>query len=63
MRRSKLFIFLELKCTFGPVTDRTDALGLKFLPAVQTLDLPAPQVTGIVEEIWRIARKASHGAT
>jgi predicted AAA+ superfamily ATPase len=29
MRRSKLFIFLELKRATGPVTDWTDALGLK----------------------------------
>ena len=30
---------------------------------MQTLDLPAFRVTGIVEEIWRIARKTSLGAT
>ena len=30
---------------------------------MQTLDLPALRVTGIVDEIWGIARKASHGAT
>ena len=30
---------------------------------MQTLDLPAFRVTGIVEEIWRIARKANGGAT
>jgi hypothetical protein len=30
---------------------------------MQTLDLPALQVAGIVDEIWRIARKASRGAT
>ena len=30
---------------------------------MQTIDLPVPRVTGIVEEIWGIARKARHGAT
>ena len=30
---------------------------------MQTLDLPALRVTGIVDEIWGIARKASRGAT
>jgi hypothetical protein len=30
---------------------------------MQTLDLPALQVAGNVDEIWRSTRKASHGAT
>jgi hypothetical protein len=56
---------LFLQAVFAqPVQSVLDRLfGFEVLPGMQTLDLPAVRVTGIVEDIGRIARKASHRAT